>query len=131
FLAFEPAEESFHAFPARAVAVDDEPLLVVGEVRPRHVEADASARRALEVDELRAVVRLAPGLDRVLLDRFRRIGDDQIHVQLDDVAESVTDRARAERVVEREEARLRDLVLEIALATFEAFGKAMHALVRD
>ena len=45
---------------------------------------------------------------------FRRIGHDQVHVQLDDVAEAVADRAGAERVVEREQPRLRHLVLEVA-----------------
>ena len=75
---------------------------------PRHVEPEPRRfGRALQLGELRAVVRLAPRLDRVLLDRLRRIGHDQIHVELDDVAEAVADSAGAERIVEREQPRLR------------------------
>ena len=85
-------------------------------------------RRALQLGELRAVVRLAPRLDRVLLDRLRRIRHDQIHVELDDVAEAVADGAGAERVVEREQPRLRHLVLDVAGAALEALAEPVAAI---
>ena len=123
-LALEPAEEPLDPFEARAVAFDDEPLLVVGQLRPGHVEAHAARlRRALQLGELRAIVRLAPGLDRVLRDRLRWIRDDQRHVELDDVAEAVAERAGAERVVEREQPRLRQLVRDVALAALEPLAE--------
>ena len=128
-LPFEPAEEALDAFPLRAVPFDDKMLLLVGELRPGNVEADAFPGHALQFGELRPIVRFAPGFDRVLLDRLRRIGDDEIHVELDDVAEAVAHRARTERIVEREEPRLRDFVLEIARTALEFFREPDHALV--
>src|SRR5215510_427097 len=72
FLALEPAEETLHAFVIRTVALDDESLFVVGQLRPRDVQPQAVPfRRPLQLGELRAIVRLAPGLDGVLLDRLR------------------------------------------------------------
>ena len=51
------------------VPFDDEAAFLVGQLRPRHVEANlVLARRALQAGELRAIVRLAPRLDRALLD---------------------------------------------------------------
>ena len=85
-----------------------------------------AARRALQLGELRAIVRLAPRLDGILLDRLRRIRHDQLHVELDDVAEAVTDRTGAERVVEREQARLRHLVRNVARAAFEPLAEPVH-----
>jgi hypothetical protein len=64
-------------------------------------------------------VRLAPRLDGILLDRLGRIGHHEVHVELDDVAEAVAGGARAERVVEREEARLRIFVRDPASAALE------------
>ena len=103
------------------------PLFVDREVGPRHVEPDAAAGGALQLGQLRAVVRLAPRLDRVLEDRLRGIGHDQRHVQLDDVAEAMTERAGAERVVEREQPRLRYLVGDVAHAALEALAEPVNA----
>src|SRR5207249_5644966 len=102
FLALEPAEEPADPFAAltracrRVVApVDDEPLLVGGQLGPGDVEAHfAFSRGPFQLGQLSAVVRLAPRLDGALADRLRRIGDDEIHVELDDVAEAVAGRAR-------------------------------------
>ena len=124
FLAFEPLEEAVDAFVGVAVAVKDDAALLVGELVPGHVEADVGGLRgALERGEVRPVVRLAPRLDRVLLDRLLLIGDDQVEVELHHVAEAVTGRARAERVVEREQPRLRQLVEDAAGAALEAFAE--------
>ena len=126
-LALEPAEEAADAVVV-LVALDDERALLVGQIDPRHVEPDARlARRALQLRQLRAVVRLAPRLDGALVDRLRRIGHDQIHVELDDVAEAVAGRAGAERVVEREQPRLRLLVGDAAGAAFEPLGEHQPA----
>jgi hypothetical protein len=51
-----------HGCAAAIAAVDDECLLRVREVGPRDVKTDlVLARRALEIGELRAVVRFAQG----------------------------------------------------------------------
>ena len=126
FLPLEPAEEAADARVLLRIlgAFDDEVLLLVGQVLPRHVEKHLRLlRRALQLRELRAVVRLGPRLDRALLDRLLRIRHDEIHVELDDVAEAVAGRAGAERVVEREQPRLRILVRDAAGAALEALGE--------
>jgi hypothetical protein len=132
FLALEPAEEAADAFVI-TIAIDDEAALFLRELGPRRLEADVClAGRPLQLGQLGAIVRLAPRLDRSLRDRFRRIGHDEVHVELDDVAEAVTRRTGAERVVEREEPRLRRLVRDATRAAFEslreleAFGLAVE-----
>ena len=125
-LAFEPAEETADAVEF-LVALDDEFLLGVGQLRPRHIETDPGfARSTLQFGLLRPVVRLAPRLDGALLNRLRGIGHDEIHVELDDVAEAVTCRAGTERVVEREQARLRIFVRDAAVPALEPLGELMH-----
>ena len=112
---------------ALAVPFDDEALFVVGHVRPLDLEGHLRLfRRALQLRELRAIVRLRPRLDGAFLDRLGGIRHHQIHVQLDDVAEAVARRARAERVVEGEQPRLRILVRDPALPALEAFRKEMN-----
>jgi hypothetical protein len=118
-LALEPSEEAADTVVS-AVAFDDEGPFLVGEIGPRRVETCTGLpRRPLQLRQLRAVMRFAPRLDRTLVDRLRSIGNHQVHVELDDVAEPVARRASAERVVEREEARLRRFVPDAARAAFE------------
>ncbi len=124
FLPFEPLEEAVDAVVGIAVAVEDDALLLVGQLVPGHVETDVGRlRRTLERGEVRPVVRLAPRLDGVLLDRLLLIGDDQVEVQFHHVAEAVTGRARAERIVEREQPRLRQLVEDAARAALEPLAE--------
>ncbi len=124
-LALEPPEESADAL-VLVCAIDDEANLVLREIFPRDIEPDLRlAGRALQLRKLRAVMGLAPRLDGALLDRFRAIRHDEVHVQLDDVAEPVTGGARAERVVEREQPRLGIFVLDPASPALEALGKQM------
>ena len=111
FLAVEPGEEPAHAVPVVAVAIDDEPSMLLRQVLPRHVKRHAlGLGHLLQVGLIRPVMRLGPRLDRALAERLRGIGHDQVEVELDDVAEAVARRTRAERVVEREQPRLRHLV---------------------
>src|SRR4029079_13709897 len=101
FLPLEPAEETADAIVV-VTAFDDESLLLISQARPRNVQPELRhTGRSFQFRELGPVVRFAPRLDRALRDRFGRIGHDQIHVELDDVAEAVAGRARTERVVER------------------------------
>src|SRR5262249_35309954 len=124
-LPLQPAEESADAVEL-VRALDDERLLFVGELRPRDVEANPRFLRSpLQLRELRPIVRLAPRLDGALLNRLRRIGHDQIHVELDDVAEAMARRTGAERIVERKQPRLRILVRDGAAPALEAFGEQM------
>src|SRR5262245_62790395 len=84
FLPLEPSEESAHTVEAVA-ALDDEALFRIGKIFPRHIKAKLQfLRRALQIGKLRAIVRLAPGLDGILRNRLRGIRYDQIHVELND-----------------------------------------------
>src|SRR5205814_2505849 len=131
FLPLKPSEESADAV-VRIVALDDECPFLFRQLRPRGVEPGTRfLGRPLQLRELCAIVRLAPGLDRALIDRLRRIGNDQTHVQLDDVAEAVTGRAGAERVVEGKQTRLRRLVGDAALAAFESLRELNPVGARD
>src|SRR5690606_33505858 len=120
-LPLEPGEEPADARIVAAIAFDHDPPLLGGEIAPRRVERNAEPLRlALQGRELLPVVRLRPRLDRPLPDRLRGIGHDEIEIELDDVAEAMARRAGAERVVEREEPRLRVLVRDLAAPALEA-----------
>jgi hypothetical protein len=56
------------------------------------------------------------------------VGHDEVEVDLDQVAEAVTGRARAERIVEREQARLRLDEGLLAAAALEALADAQRLL---
>ena len=119
FLALEASEKTANALVA-LVAVHDEPPLLGGEILPWHVEPyRGRAGRTFQLGEIRAVVRLGPRLNGALLDRLGRVGDHQVHIQLDDVAKSMARRARTERVVEREQPRLRRLVGQVTGSALE------------
>ncbi len=123
-LPLEPPEEAPDPLVLLAVAVDDERPVGRRHVLPRDVQADPPLPgRPLQFREVRAVVRLRPGLDGPLLHRLRLIRHDQIQVQLDDVAEAVAGRAGAERVVEGEQPRLRILVLDAAAPALEPLAE--------
>ncbi len=108
------------------VAFDDEVPFSVGQILPGNVQSYALAASGfLQLGELRAIVRLAPGFDRTLVYRERWVRHHQGHVELDDVAEAMTDRTRPERVVEGEESRLRGFILDVAGPALEPFGKHM------
>ena len=106
------------AFAAVAVAGDDVDLrrvapqqrllLLGGEVGPGgvEVEAELGAERLHQPLEVVGDVGLAPGLDRPLTERGRGVRDDQLGVDLEPGAEAVALRARSERAVEGERARL-------------------------
>ncbi len=123
-LALEPREEPADARVVAAVALDDDAALLVGEILPGRVEPDVQPLGvALERGQLRAVVRLGPRLDRAAANRLGLVGHHQVEVELDDVAEAVAGRARAKRVVEREQPRLRVLVQDVAPAALEPLAE--------
>ena len=126
-LALEPREEAADAGELAAVAVDDDLPLGVGHLAPRRVERHAEALGLfLQRRELGAVVRLGPRLHGALAQRLRLVRHDEVQVELDDVAEAVARRAGAERVVEREEPRLRVLVRDAALAALEPLAELVQ-----
>ena len=69
------------------------------------------------------ILRLGPRLDRAFLERQLGIGNHQIEIEPDRVAEALTGRARAEWIVEAEQTRLGRSVSNRASLAFEAFGE--------
>jgi hypothetical protein len=80
----------------------------------------------LKLREQRAIFGFGPGLDRTLLKRLGFVGNDQIEVELDDIAEAMAGGARAERVVEREQPRLRIFVRDAARPALESLGEQVN-----
>ncbi len=126
FFALEPGEETVHAGKARAVSPSMMALRCSAvSCAERHVERNAArAREAFQFLPQRAVARLGPGLDHAFIDRLAAVGNHQVDVEIDGVAESLAARAGAVRIVERKQARLRLLV-------HQAAGLALEALVED
>ena len=79
---------------------------------------------ALEFGEQRAVFRLGPGLDRAFVQRLRLVGNHQVEIEINGVAEALAARAGAVGIVEGEQPRLGLLVAQIAVLAFKALGKA-------
>ena len=79
-----------------------------------------------------AVARLAPRLDGAFFERFAGIGNDEIEVEVNRIAESLATRASTERIVERKEARLGLLVDGAIVLAFEALveGEAFEGAIR-
>ena len=92
-----------------AGAVEDDVSGFLGQVLPRHVELESvgARERAQHLHVIGAGrVGLGPGDDRALADRERVVGDDEVLVEHQFLAEAVARRASALRRVEREQARL-------------------------
>ena len=134
-LGLEPRKEAAHAVPdarprfAPALPVRlafEHPLaLLVGELAPRHVERDAAFLGVGDQIVLRfAEAGRLPRLDRAVAERARFVRDDQPEVDADHAAEAAAGLARAHRRVERELARHRIGVLDVAVGAVQAGGEA-------
>jgi hypothetical protein len=107
--------------------------LLVGQLRPRHIETEAALpSRALSV---RRVARDSAACSRArsrpsLIDRDGSCTTSSMSSSMM-LPKPVAGRARAERVVEREQTRLRRLVRDAARAAFEALGELDPLGTRD
>ncbi len=101
----------FH-FGEKLVAeeVDEEGAFVLGEVGDGDFAADGLAVAADEARLPVVIGGLGPGGDGAGEDRKRGVGDDEIEVVVDDVAEALAAGAGAEGGVEREERRFGGLI---------------------
>ena len=117
-LGLEPVEVALHAIPAvvvpslvhrfarLAVALDDPPAVLLGQLVERAMQVHPAAARVAHQVGL-AFLRHA-ALERphhALAEGARVVGDDALPVEADDAAEPAAFRARPERVVEAEQAR--------------------------
>ncbi len=85
-----------------ADAVADGGLFFGGEIAEGNVPAHLGARGFAEVRSEPLVLRFGPGLDGALLERQGGVGNDQVEVVVDGVAETLAARASAHGVVEAE-----------------------------
>ena len=79
---------------------------------------------ALELGLEGAVLGTLPGVDGSVVDGLRLIGDDEVEVEVDGVAEALAARAGSEGIVEGEEARLGLAVGAVAGGALECGGES-------
>ncbi len=129
--------------PAHAIAVGDvdlvavrpveeEVLLLLGELDPRRVELDLVAVGD-RLDDRLVVARVPhrPGHERALSDGERRVGDEQVGVDLLLGPKAGAARAGAVRGVEGEDARLQLGQADAVLGAREALGERLGLAVDD
>ena len=93
-------------------------------------EAELVGQRLHDAQEVLADLVVAPGGDGALVDGLRRVGHDELGVDLHAGAESVALRARAERGVERERAGLQLVDGEgVVVGAGELLGEAPQAVL--
>src|SRR5713226_10051212 len=97
------------------------------ELAERRVERDAArAGVAFQILPERAVTRLGPRLDGAVIERFAAVGDHQVEVEVNRIAEALAARARPVGAVEGEQARLRLLVNAAAALALEALVDLLY-----
>ena len=114
FLAVEIGEESLDAHPCPApalacgTAIPYEFLFLLRQLGVRHIQAHTLlAGNFFEFGVKVPVARFGPGIDSAVIERERGVGDDQVGVEINGVAEAVAARAGSVGAVEGEQARLR------------------------
>ena len=116
-----------------AVGAEQEPVLLLAlELAPRAVEVDLVAvGDGLDDGLVEAAVRDAPRHERALRDRERRVGHEQVGIDLELRAEAGAARAGAVRRVEREDARLELGQRDAVLGAGEVLGEEQRVAVDD
>ena len=123
-LALQKLEEAADAGEA-GVAGDDQGLHFGVEFLPGHVEWNSRLLcEAFEFGEQGAIFRFGPGFDGAFVQRFRLVGDNEVEIEIDGVAEPLTAWAGAVGIIEREQARLGFVVSTAVVFAFEALGEA-------
>ena len=124
----EPLEEPVDAVPdplfPGALALQDPPLLVGGELGPRRVDGNAALARVPQQVVLAFAVALGlPGLDRTAAQGLAAVRDDQAVVDADHAAEAAAGFAGTQRRVEREQARRRLAIVDVAVGAVQVGRK--------
>ena len=83
------------------VTIDDQLLLLSIEFVPGNVQRNPGLpREAFELREQRPIFWLSPGLDRTFIQSLAFVGNDEVEIEIDSVAEALATRAGAVRIVE-------------------------------
>ena len=124
FLSLQALEESADSRKP-VLAIHNYVLIFRAEFIPRHIQRNFSqSREAFEFREQRAIFRFGPGLNRTFIQSLAFVGDDQIEIEINGVAEPLAARTRSIGIVEGEQPRLRLIVSASVVLTFEALRKA-------
>ncbi len=130
-LALHQSEEAVDAEESVA-AVEDEGLLLWFEAVPGNVQRNAVLLGGLlQFGEVGAILWATPGVDRAIVEGLRLVGNDEVEVEVDGVAEALAARACAEGIVEGEEARLGLAIDAMAGLALEGGGEAEAFAVCD
>ena len=120
----EPGKEASdpvpHAFAPRAFPFDDPLAPLRTQLAPRRVERDAALfRELLQILLALGVGLRLPRLDGAAAQRLALIGNDEAVVDADGAAKAAAGLAGADRRVEREQARVRLLIREVAMGAVQ------------
>ena len=130
-LALHLREETMHALealPCRAARIS---RAASGSSRQgTSIGMPSVAACLLQLGEPGAILGPVPGIDGSVIQRQSLVGNDQVHVEVDGVAESLAARACAERVVEAEQPRLRFAPGPMAVRALVGRGKAKTRTLR-
>src|SRR5207248_627893 len=96
-----------------------------GQVLPRNIQRNAKhLGMAFQLSVERTILRFRPRFNGIVGQSFGFVGDDQIEVEINSIAEALAPWTSAEWVVKRKEAGLGLLVADQAILAFEVLGKA-------
>src|SRR3977135_2893402 len=100
FFALKIAEESPH--PQKfSLAVEHKIAVLVLQVSPGDIQRNAGLLgKALEIGEQGTILGLRPRFDRAVAQGLQLVGNHQVEIEINGVAESLAARARAIRIVE-------------------------------
>src|SRR5262249_5333379 len=120
--ALEPAADAF----VLPVAFDDELFLLVAELAVRLFRGNALALAEIHQPG-HAPLLAAPRRDRAVGERPRRVGNDEVEIDVDDAAEAAAGFARAERAVKRKQVGRRIAVAQIAMSAVKVAAEGLDA----
>src|SRR6266571_2543937 len=103
------------------IAFQNQAALLGGKLPPVRVGGDAPrARPLLRILEERPIARLGPWFNGSVIEGLACIGDHEIQIEVDGVAETLAPRTRSVRIVEREKSRLGLLMERAVILAFES-----------
>ena len=129
-LGLEPLEEPAHAVPDPSFPTGPRPRAPIAagprvSSRPRRIDGNAALARVPQQVVLAFAVALGlPGLDRTAAQGLAAVRDDQAVIDADDAAEAAAGFARPQRGVEREQARRRLAIMDVAVGAVQVGRKA-------
>src|SRR5260370_6225704 len=117
----------------RRIGVEKRGTMLGSELESRRIRRNyAQGRLFFGVVKEQAVPMFCRWFDGAVVQRFARIGNDQIQIEIDGVSKSLAAGTRAVRIVEREESRLGLLVESTVALAFESLieRKALGCISR-